>query len=143
LNQAIDATVEIIRPYRRQASWWATGGTVLAGGTAPLAATRLGNSAAVPYLLVAAVTATLALGCHRARRWALAVTGAALAAQIVDVIGATWAVIANPDGAKTDQLRQLGINPRFAFAVNVLYSSLGATLFTVIVLRARAHRHKP
>jgi hypothetical protein len=142
LSRAVDALAEIVRPYRRQASWWAMGCTVLAGGTAPLAAARLGYVAAVPYVLVAAATATLAVGCHQARRWALAITAAALGAQVVDLIGATWAVIANPGGTKADDLRQLGINPRLGFAVNLLYSSLGAALFIVIGLRARTRRHK-
>src|SRR6266545_7574649 len=34
LSRAVDAIVGTVRPYRRQASWWALGGTVLAGGTA-------------------------------------------------------------------------------------------------------------
>lgn len=142
LSRAVDALAGMVRPYRRQASWWAMGGTVLAGGTAPLAAARLGYLAAVPYVLVAAATATLAVGCHQAWRWALAVTGATLGAQVVDVVGATWAVLADPGGSKADELRQLGINPRLGFAVNLLYSSLAVALFAVIVLRSRTRRHE-
>jgi hypothetical protein len=134
--------VEMVRPYRRQAGWWAMGGTLLAGGTAPLAAARLGPPAALPYVLVAGLTATLAVGCRRAWRWALAVTGATLGAQVVDVVGAAWAVAANPGGSKADDLRQLGITPRLAFAVNLVYSSLAVALFVVMVLRSRARRHK-
>jgi hypothetical protein len=142
LSRAVDAIAEMVRPYRRQASWWAMGGTLFAGGTAPLAAARLGYLAAIPYVLVATVTATLAVGCHQAWRWALALTGATLGAQVVDVIGATWAVLANPGGTKAHDLRQLGINPRLGFAVNLLYSSLAVALFAVIVLRSRTRRHK-
>jgi hypothetical protein len=82
--------------------------------------------------------ATLAVGCRRAWRWALVVTGVALGAQLVDVVGASWAVVANPGGAKADELRQLGITPRLAFAINLVYSSLAAALVLVIVLRARS-----
>jgi hypothetical protein len=42
--------------------------------------------------------------------------GAVLGAQLVDVIGAIWAVATNPRGAKADELRQLGISPRLGFA---------------------------
>jgi hypothetical protein len=143
LSRAIDAIVQTVSPYRRQASWWALGGAVLAGGTAPLAAAHLGYLAAVPYLVVAVTTTTLAVGCRRAWRPALAVTGVVLGAQVVDVLGALWAVVANPDGAKADQLRQMGINPRLGFAVNVVYSSLAVALATGMVLRTRAHRDKP
>jgi hypothetical protein len=143
LSRAVDAIVETVSPYRRQASWWALGGTVLAGGTAPLAAAHLGYLAAAPYLLVAVATTTLAVGCRRAWRPALAVTGVVLGAQVIDVVGALWAVLANPGGAKADVLRRMGINPRLGFAVNVIYSSLAVALATVMVLRTRAHRHKP
>jgi hypothetical protein len=143
VSRVVDAVVEMVRPYRQQASWWAVGGVVLAGGTAPVAAARLGIWAAAPYLLVAVAMATLAVGCCRAWRWALVVTGLALGAQLVDVVGASWAVAANPGGSKADELRQLGITPRLAFAVNLLYSSLAAALFLVILLRARTHSPEP
>jgi hypothetical protein len=143
LNRAVDAIVETVGPYRRQASWWALGGAVLAAATAPLAAARLGYWTAIPYFLVAVLTTTLAVGCRRAWRPALAVTGVVLGAQVVDVVGALWAVVANPGGAKADELRRMGINPRLGFAVNVVYSSLAVALVTVMVLRTRARRHEP
>ena len=66
---------------------------------------------------------------------------AVLGTQVVDVVGALWAVIANPGGAKADELRRMGVNPRLAFAVNLVYSSLAVALATVMVLRTRAQRH--
>jgi hypothetical protein len=143
LSRAVDVIVDTVSPYRRQASWWAFGGAVLACGTAPLAAAHLGYLAAVPYMLVAAVTTTLAVGCRRAWRPALAVTGVVLGTQAVDVVGALWAVAANPGGTKADDLQRMGINPRLGYAVNFVYSSLAVALATAMVLRTRTHRHKP
>jgi hypothetical protein len=121
----------------------AIAGAVLAGATAPVAAVCLGPSAAVPYLFVSAVAVVFAVGCRRASRPALAVTGAVLAGQVFGVVGSLWAVIVNPQGAKADELRALGVNPRLGFAVNLLYSTLAVALMAVMLLRARTHRHEP
>jgi hypothetical protein len=142
LSRATDAVVGTVRPYRRQASWWALGGAALALGTAPLAAARLGALATAPYVVVAAATTTLAVGCHRAWRWALALTGVVLGTQVLDVVGALWAVVLNPGGAKADDLLRMGINPRLAFAVNLVYSALAVTLAIVMVGRRRARRDR-
>jgi hypothetical protein len=142
LSRAVDAIVATIRPYRRPASCWMLGGAIMASGTAPLAAARLGYLAAVPYLLVAVATTTLAVGCLRAWRGALAVTGVVLGAQVVNVAGALWAVVVNPGGTKAEDLQRMGINPRSAFAVNLVYSSCAVALAIVVGLRTRADRRK-
>ena len=142
LGRSVDATVDAVFPFRRQASWVATGGAALAGGTALLAAVRLGGAAPVVLAVIAVVLLTLAVGCRRGWRGALAATGVMLGSQVVDVVGALWAVIVNPEGAKADELRQLGINPRLGFAVNLVYSSLAVALLTVMVLRARTRRRE-
>jgi hypothetical protein len=136
--RVVDDLVRLVGPYRRLAGWWALGGTLLAGGTAPLAATRLGLASAVPFVAVAIATTALAVGCWRSWRWAMALTGVVLGTQVIDVIGALWAVTANPASAKTHDLRTMGINPRLAFAINALYSSLAVALAAAMVLRARA-----
>lgn len=141
-HRAVDDLVRLVGPYRRLAGWWALGGTLLACGTAPLAAARLGFSSAAPFVVVAIATATLAVGCWRAWHWAMALTGLVLGTQVIDVIGALWAVVADPASTKTHDLRTMGINPRLAFTINALYSSLAVALATAMVVRARTTPNK-
>ena len=143
MSRTIDTLVRLVYPYRSQASWLAIAGAVLAGATAPVAAVRVSPPSAVPYLLVSAAALVLAVGCRRASRTALAVTGAVLAGQIFGVVGSLWALIVNPQGAKAHELRSLGVSPRLGFAINLLYSALAVALMAVMLLRARTHRHEP
>jgi hypothetical protein len=138
MNRAVNALACIVYPYRRQASWLAFAGAALAGATAPLAAIRLSPPTGLPYVVVSTAEIALAVGCRRASRVALAVTGAVMAGQVFGVVGSAWALIVNPEGAKADELRSLGVNPRLGFAANLLYSALAVALLVVMLLRARA-----
>jgi hypothetical protein len=123
------------RPLRRCTAGLSLAGTILAGGTAVLALTRLGPGQALVFTTVAVCTAVFAVAVLRAARWALWLATWLLAGQFGAVAGIIWELSSGVDGRKAGQLRRLGFDPTVGVLVNLAYSATGSLLFVWLAVR--------
>ena len=117
-------------------------GVALAGFTATRAWTRIGSTRALPYLAVVVGGIMLATAVLRRHRVALAVSTILLGAQILGVIGSTWELTRGVHGSKARELRDLGFDPAFGVALNLLYSAVASAVFAWAVARWLASRRR-
>ena len=120
---------------------WAVG-VALAGGTAVVAAVRVGTAATLPYVGAATVLTALLVGVACRMRWALIVSLVLLGAQIFGSLGAAWELATGTSGLKRDELERLGADPTVALAFNLAYSLAGSAVFAWAGWRyAQCRRH--
>ena len=107
---------------------WAAG-VATAGGTAVVAALRVGGASSLPYVAAAALLAVLAGGVLRRARWALVVSLALLATQVLGVVGSAWELATGVSETKRNELERLGVDPELGVALNLVYSLLAVAVF--------------
>ncbi len=117
-------------------------GVALAGFTATRAWSRVGATRALPYLAVVVGGIVLAAAVLRRHRAALAISTVLLGAQILGVIGSAWELTRGVHGAKARELRDLGFDPEFGVALNLLYSVVASAVFAWAVARWSAGRRR-
>jgi hypothetical protein len=116
-------------------------GVLLAAGTAPLAAARLGAGRGVIFALVAVGLGALAFATWRGIRWVLVLDLVLLGAQVVGAVGATLELIYGVNPAKATDLRAVGYNPEASVALNAVYSTVATAVFVWAMVRlVRARR---
>ena len=122
-------TPELSRDLRRSVVVLWLAGASIAGGVAPLAATRQGPGSAIVYASVAVGLIVLAARVADDARWALRVSVVLLALQLFGVIGSAWELVHGVAGGKAAQLRRLGVDPTVGVTLNLAYSAIAFTLF--------------
>ncbi len=121
---------------RAAAALWLVGAAI-AGITAALAATHQKASSPVVFATVAVALVVLAIATARGALWALVVTSVLLGAQVFGALGSGWELVHGADGDKAEELRNLGIDPTFGIALNLVYSLAAFTLFVWALSGAR------
>lgn len=124
-------------PIRRAAAALWLVGAAIAGITAALAATHQKASSPVVFATVAVALVVLAIATARGALWALVVTSVLLGAQVLGALGSGWELVHGADGDKAEELRNLGIDPTFGIALNLVYSLAAFTLFVWALSGAR------
>ena len=124
-------------PIRRAAAALWLVGAAIAGTTAGLAATHQKAPSPVVFATVAVALVVLAIATARGALWALVVTSVLLGAQVFGALGSGWELVHGADGDKAEELRNLGINPTFGIALNLVYSLVAFTLFAWALSQAR------
>ena len=89
------------------------------------------------FAIVAVALVVLAIATARGAPWALVVTGVLLGAQVFGALGSSWELVHGADGDKAEELRNLGIDPTFGIALNLIYSLAAFTLFAWALSQAR------
>jgi ABC-type branched-subunit amino acid transport system permease subunit len=115
-------------------------GVALAGFTATRAWSRVGPTRALPYLAVVAGGIVLAAAVLRRNGVALAISTIGLGGQILGVIGSAWELAVGVHDFKARELRDLGFDPEFGVALNLLYSAVASAVFAWAVARWLAGR---
>lgn len=141
-------TAPVQRPYEiafHRPLRLAVTGVILAGATIAATAAILSLTHHTLARLAAFIVVALALiFVWRGVRWAVLVTLAGLAGQVLAVAGATAELAGGVADVKAHQLRQLGFDPTAGVMVNLIYSSIGFAVFGWFALRWRsASRIRP
>jgi hypothetical protein len=123
------------RPLRATVAVLWLVGVLLAGGTAPLAAARIGAGRGVIFALVAVGLAALAYATWRGIGWVLVLDLVLLGGQAVGAVGATLELIHGVNPAKAADLRAVGYNPEASVALNAVYSTVATAVFVWAMVR--------
>jgi hypothetical protein len=123
------------RPLRVAVTAVILAGAGLAALAAVLAVTHHVASQAPAYAVVIVVLLGDAILVWRNVRWAVFVTLAALAGQVFAVAGLVVELAVGVAEVKAEQLRQLGFAPAAGVIINLVYSSVGVTLFCWFAVR--------
>jgi hypothetical protein len=113
-------------------------GVGLAGGTAIVAASRVGLGASVPYLGATLLLVGLTLGTVACIRWVLVADVIIMALQVVGVLGSAIELIRGASPIKAAELHLLGVDVRTALLSNLIYSLLATVIFVWMIARYRA-----
>jgi hypothetical protein len=108
--------------------------------TTPLAWRRTGVASALPFIAVTVGLSALAFAVLRVNRAALILSAVGLGAQVLGVIGSAWELLNGVHGSKAGELRDLGIDPEFGVALNLLYSAVASVVFVWVAARWRKMR---
>jgi uncharacterized membrane protein YecN with MAPEG domain len=109
-----------------------------------LAVAHRATGQALAYIPVAIGLTGVAVMVLRGTRWVIRVIIIVLAGQLVAIAGTAWELSHGIDDRKAGQLRQLGFDPTAGVVINLIYSSIGFTLFCWFATRwlaAQRRRH--
>jgi drug/metabolite transporter (DMT)-like permease len=123
------------RPLRVATAMLASVGVCLATAGMIAALTHHDSGQAAIFTIVALVLASAAAMLLRGHRWAILIAVIILGGQWVAVAATIWELIHGIDPIKTRQLHHLGFNPTIGVIINLIYSSIGATLFAWFAVR--------
>jgi hypothetical protein len=136
LSTMMRRLISVIHPRLRVAIavlWLA--GAAIAATICVRATARMGLGSGTVFAVVAFGLTVLALGTLRAARWALTISIALAAAQLLGALGAAWELTQDGQTPKTRELHALGINATFGIALNLAYTCVAASLFLWTLIR--------
>jgi hypothetical protein len=117
-------------------------GAAFAATAAVLTLMRPGAGPYGAFLVPTAALVFIAVALLRLQLWAMAVSFLLLAGQVVGVVGTTLQLAYGIDAGKAEELRALGVEPRFGVAINLAFSFAATCVLAVSTVRAvRRSRH--
>jgi hypothetical protein len=115
------------RPLRLALAGLWIAGACLAGLTAILSLSHhLGQ--AVPYVVITVVLVLMALYTARGQRWVTLIGLAICTLQPIAAIAAAWELVTGISESQVHKLNDLGIDPTFGVALNVVFSVVASLL---------------